>query len=319
MSNGNGHHYSKFCWRDWSSDKALHPCSLAAKGFWIEMLCIMHEGSPIGHLTLGGKPATIRQMAANAYCTEKEAKKYLAELEDAGVFSRTDDGTIYSRRMVRDAELSEVQREHGKKGGNPQLRPQRPNGHDTPPKNPSRGVNPPLNPNLNHQPYGYPKPPGLTQGLTGALNQESELEVQTEPEREEERVFNKKTSFSGGTPARAERRDDALDALLSETGSDKPPRIDRTNDEPPSTDPVVLAHIRRAKKALEMRIPYGEVRSVEAQIDALKAQPAAVGADEAMGLKWQPHEPVRTPAQQYAELTGCSLAEAEARFADIAA
>ena len=103
MSNGNGHHWSKFSWRDWSADKALHPCSLGAKGFWIEMLCIMHEGTPVGHLTLGGKPATLRQMAANAYCSEREATKHLAELEDAGVFSRTNDGTIYCRRMVKDA------------------------------------------------------------------------------------------------------------------------------------------------------------------------------------------------------------------------
>ena len=112
MSNGNGHHWSKFAWRDWSSDKALHPCSLAARGFWIEMLCIMHEGTPIGHLTLGGKPATIHQMAANAYCTEKEATRCLAELEEAGVFSRTTEGTIYSRRMVKDAATSAAGREH---------------------------------------------------------------------------------------------------------------------------------------------------------------------------------------------------------------
>ena len=116
--NGNGHHWSKFFWRDWSADKSLHPCSLAAKGFWIEMLCIMHAGTPVGHLTLNGKPATIRQMAANAYCTEKEAARYIVELEEAGVLSRTDAGTIYCRRMVRDAAASDAGREHAGKRWN---------------------------------------------------------------------------------------------------------------------------------------------------------------------------------------------------------
>jgi len=106
MSNGNGHHWSKFSWRDWHSDIALHPCSLAARGFWIELLCMMHEGSPIGHLATNGRQVTIRQMALNAGCSEKEAARLLAELEASGVFSRTEDGTIYSRRMVKDAVAS---------------------------------------------------------------------------------------------------------------------------------------------------------------------------------------------------------------------
>lgn len=132
---------------------------------------------------------------------------------------------------------------------------------------------------------------------------------QVQPEKKEESKFINKNSFFQGTPARSERRDDALEAVLSEAGVASP-----------SVDPErVVALVRGTKRALEMRIPYGEVRSVEAQIDALKAQPAAVGSEASMGLLWQPHEPVRTPAQQYAELTGCSLAEAEARFADIAA
>ena len=83
------------------------------------MLCIMHEGSPVGHLTLGGKPATIRQMAANAGCTEREAARYLAELLDAGVCSKNENGTIFSRRMVKDAEAAEVGREYAKKRWKP--------------------------------------------------------------------------------------------------------------------------------------------------------------------------------------------------------
>ena len=118
MSNGNGHHWSKFSWRDWSGDKPLHSCTIAARGFWLEMLCVMHEGEPVGHLTMNGRPATLRQIASSANVTEKEATKLLAELDEAGVFSRTPDGTIYCRRMVRDTAASEVGREHAEKRWN---------------------------------------------------------------------------------------------------------------------------------------------------------------------------------------------------------
>lgn len=127
--NGNGHRWSKFCWRDWQQDVALRSCSLGARGFWIECLAAMHEGNPVGHLTFNGKPASLKQMATNANCTLKEAKRFSDELEEAGVFSRATNGTIFCRRMVRDAQDAETARENGKKGGNPQL----------------KGVNPPLN------------------------------------------------------------------------------------------------------------------------------------------------------------------------------
>ena len=174
MSNSNGHRWSKFCWRDWSSDRLLHPCSLAARGLWIELLCIMHEGSPVGHLTLGGKPMTLRQIAANACCSEKDAKKYLAELEAAGVFSRTADGTIYSRRMVKDVERSETGKAWGKTGGNPQLLKEEDN--SSPP--PTRGVNPPLNPKDN-QPHNQRLNGEVKSGVI-AKSTDSELESKKE-------------------------------------------------------------------------------------------------------------------------------------------
>ena len=36
----------KFYPRDWRGDQALRVVSLAARGLWIEMLSIMHEGQP---------------------------------------------------------------------------------------------------------------------------------------------------------------------------------------------------------------------------------------------------------------------------------
>lgn len=112
MSNGNGHDWSKFNWRDWSGDRALHACSLAARGLWIEMLCIMHEGVPIGYLTVNGRIPTTRQLAAIVGANEQDVTRHTHELEEAGVFSRTTEGIIYSRRMVRDTAASEAGREH---------------------------------------------------------------------------------------------------------------------------------------------------------------------------------------------------------------
>lgn len=76
------------------------------------MLCIMHEGEPYGHLTIGGKAATLRQIGTLTGVGEKEAIKLVGELEDAGVFSRSDSGVIFSRRMVRDNEKSEEGRKN---------------------------------------------------------------------------------------------------------------------------------------------------------------------------------------------------------------
>jgi replicative DNA helicase len=49
------HPWLKFYPRDWRGDQALRAVSIAARGLWIEMLCVMHEASPYGHLILGGR------------------------------------------------------------------------------------------------------------------------------------------------------------------------------------------------------------------------------------------------------------------------
>jgi hypothetical protein len=47
----------------------------------------------------------------------EQVSRLLRELEDSGVFSRTEHGTIYSRRMIRDDWKRAACREAGKKGG----------------------------------------------------------------------------------------------------------------------------------------------------------------------------------------------------------
>jgi hypothetical protein len=85
------------------------------------MMCIMHEGEPYGHLLVSGRPPTAKQLAVLCGISNSECERFLAELELAGVYSKTEAGVIYSRRMVRDKAKLDKDRENGKGGGNPNL------------------------------------------------------------------------------------------------------------------------------------------------------------------------------------------------------
>jgi hypothetical protein len=112
----------KFYPSDWRADPALRMCSIAARGLWMEMLCVMHEAEPRGSLLVNGKPLSQRQLAGLAGIALDEASTLISELEEAGVFSRDDDGTIYSRRIRRDEEKAAEDKANGGKGGNPGLK-----------------------------------------------------------------------------------------------------------------------------------------------------------------------------------------------------
>jgi hypothetical protein len=116
------HRWMKFWPADWRADPALRSVSPAARGLWIDLLTLMHEAEPYGHLLIGGVAPTPRRLASVLSMREKEVVSLLDDLRSAGVCSETDEGIIYSRRMVRDAARQEIFRLHGKKGGNPTLK-----------------------------------------------------------------------------------------------------------------------------------------------------------------------------------------------------
>ena len=110
--------WSKFWWSDWQADQALRSCGVAARGLWMDMLCIANSGSPRGQVTINGVPVSTKRLAVLAGVTEKECASLLQELREAGVFSETTDGVIYSRRMVRDTSVAAAGREAvGKRWG----------------------------------------------------------------------------------------------------------------------------------------------------------------------------------------------------------
>lgn len=111
----------KFYPADWQADPAVRSCSLAARGLWIEMLCIMQKSESVGRLTINGNPPTTASLAVLTGSSVGVVVKGLRELETAGVFSR-DGNVIFSRRMVRDEERADRDKANGSKGGNPRLK-----------------------------------------------------------------------------------------------------------------------------------------------------------------------------------------------------
>ena len=74
-------------------------------------------------LTQAGKPFSLEQLASNTGCSTETVSHLLRELEDAGVYSTTNGGVRFSRRMVRDESKRRKCSDAGKRGGgNPLFR-----------------------------------------------------------------------------------------------------------------------------------------------------------------------------------------------------
>lgn len=114
----------KFYPADWRAEPALRMVTLEARGLWIECMCLMHEAEPYGHLIVRGVALDATSLAAIVGGTETQVRSGLHQLESAGVLSVARDGTVFCRRMVRDAKFREQAQKHGKRGGNPALKKQ---------------------------------------------------------------------------------------------------------------------------------------------------------------------------------------------------
>lgn len=94
--------WMKFYPRDWRGDQALRAVSVAARGLWIECLCIMHEAKPYGHLLLNGEPLGDGALARMTGIPVDEVQTLMSELRQAGVLGLTRAGVVFSRRMTKD-------------------------------------------------------------------------------------------------------------------------------------------------------------------------------------------------------------------------
>src|SRR5690606_34280251 len=96
-----------------------------------------------------GRSPTDAQLAVLVGAPSDQIPELLGELDAAGVFSRTREGVIYSRKMTRTAKRSAIARKNGKKGGNPSLSKDR----DNPPSDnpPDKGGDKPQKPEARSQ------------------------------------------------------------------------------------------------------------------------------------------------------------------------
>jgi hypothetical protein len=115
--------YVKWHGRDWLGDPLLRMVGHEARGVWIDLLCVMMQAEPYGHLAVAGKPMSNEQMARMIGVDMPTFIPLLMAIEGAGISSRTADGVLYSRRLVRDYDQFMRFSNAGKKGGgNPALR-----------------------------------------------------------------------------------------------------------------------------------------------------------------------------------------------------
>lgn len=139
---------------DWRNDPGLRLCSAGARGLWIDMMCLMHEGQPYGHLTVFGRPIDDASLARLVGESPTLVRKWVKELGDNEVYSVTANGVVFSRRMVRDEELRERRAaggqagaEHGHKGAKYGSKGGRPKKEETPLCiNGTGDIKPPLKP-----------------------------------------------------------------------------------------------------------------------------------------------------------------------------
>jgi hypothetical protein len=107
---------------DWLRDTALRSCSIGARGLWMDMICFMHEGNPYGHLKVGNKVILASNLCGMVGSTLLDVEGWLDELKQAGVYGLADDGSMFSRRMIKDENLRNIRAAGGKLGGNPALK-----------------------------------------------------------------------------------------------------------------------------------------------------------------------------------------------------
>lgn len=88
---------------DWLGDPGLRLVSFEARALWFEMLLLMAFSERRGYLTLNGAAMPHAKLARLVGTTEGCVDDLVKQLEEERVFSRTDDGVIYNRRMAREA------------------------------------------------------------------------------------------------------------------------------------------------------------------------------------------------------------------------
>lgn len=98
-------------------DPNLRRCSRAARGMWVDILCLMFECEDRGVLMTGGEPWSDEDIAAAVGGDISEGLACITELLRKGVAHRNGSGAIFSRRMARDEQIRQERARAGQIGG----------------------------------------------------------------------------------------------------------------------------------------------------------------------------------------------------------
>lgn len=115
----------KWWWSDWFSDTGVRSVSLAARGLWADMLGIMSRSPRFGYLEkieeingeLVTKQIDSKTIAKISEESEKTVDELIRELGRHGVYSKTESGIIFCRRMAREHDIAKKREAAGRIGG----------------------------------------------------------------------------------------------------------------------------------------------------------------------------------------------------------
>lgn len=107
--------WMKFWPADWLAESSLKLISRSARSLWIDILCVMHSMPERGVMRYAnGEKMTDEEIVS---CVGGLSDlPLLREIESKGVSSRTDDGALYCRKMVKQTHISAVRSEAGRFG-----------------------------------------------------------------------------------------------------------------------------------------------------------------------------------------------------------
>ena len=100
---------------DWMKDPNVRRCSPAARGVWMDMLCLAFECEDRGVLASGDQPWTDAEISAAVTGPTDVVLSCISELLSKGVCARNKSGAIFSKRMVRDEHERKEWRQRQKK------------------------------------------------------------------------------------------------------------------------------------------------------------------------------------------------------------
>jgi len=127
---------------DWMKDANLRRCTHAAKGVWIDILCLMFDSEERGVLVSRRRAWGDDEIVLAVGGDSAIVRACLEELTSKGVAGRRKDGALYSKRMVRDEEIRLKNVTNGGKGGNKELMRKRTEAAN-------KTDNPDIDPNIN--------------------------------------------------------------------------------------------------------------------------------------------------------------------------